>query len=135
MPTHASMKVATTRGRNTSGEVLSRQALNRATLSRQGLLSRWTMSVPEAIRAAHWAAVPTARPTLHRVMDAPRGLSLRDADPGTLRAAGGSLDPDALHPPPGHGPRSPVAASRPATRPLPGPVGILRSLHGRHGSR
>ena len=49
MPTHASMKVATTRGRNTSGEVLSRQALNRATLSRQGLLSRWTMSVPEAI--------------------------------------------------------------------------------------
>lgn len=49
MPTPASMKVATTRGRNPSGEVLSHRALNRATLARQGLLSRWTMPVPEAI--------------------------------------------------------------------------------------
>ena len=49
MPTPASMKAATTRGRSPSGEVLSHRALNRATLARQGLLSRWTMPVPEAI--------------------------------------------------------------------------------------
>lgn len=49
MPTRTSMKVATVRGGNGSGDVLSPRALNRALLARQLLLRRAKLSAAEAI--------------------------------------------------------------------------------------